>query len=170
SALEYATYLGGSGFDSARGAAIDADGSLITMGQTLSTNFPTRNARQPHLAGQVDAFVAKLDAAGGLVFSTYHGGSMNDLPFYFEGSPLCDVGPTDAPGWAVAVDGRNYIYVAGTTESSDFPTASPLQAEHHGGLRDAFVSKFTPDGSMLVYSTYIGGVGGDSARGLAVDR
>ena len=169
SSLDYSTFLGGSAFDSARGAAVDAQGNLVTMGQTLSDNFPTSNARQPVRFGEVDAFVAKINATGtGLVFSTYHGGSGNDLPFYFQGVSVCGT-PVDAPGWGVAIDAFGFIYVAGTTESTDFPLANAIQAAHRGGLRDAFVSKFWPDGRALVYSTYIGGTGGDSARGLAVD-
>src|SRR4029079_14975838 len=113
--------------------AVDAFGNLVTMGQTLSPNFPTRNARQPHPAGAVDAFVAKLDPSGKkLVFSTYHGGSGNDLPFFSSGVSTCG-GPEDAPGWGVGIDAFGFIYVAGTTESTDFPTVNALQSQHKGG-------------------------------------
>lgn len=169
SSLAYSTFLGGAAFDSARGAALDAQGNLVTMGQTLSDDFPTVNARQPVRFGDVDAFVAKINATGTeLVFSTYHGGSGSDLPFFHQGVSVCGT-PVDAPGWGVAIDAFGFIHVAGTTESTDFPLANALQTEHKGGLRDAFVSKFYPDGRALIYSTYVGGTGGDSARGLAVD-
>jgi hypothetical protein len=169
SSLAYSTFLGGSGFDAARGAALDAQGNVVTMGQTLSEDFPMMNARQPWHFGGVEAFVTKVDATGsGLVFSTFHGGSGNDLPFFHQGVTICGT-PVDAPGWGVAIDAFGFIHVAGTTESTDFPLANALQTEHKGGLRDAFVSKFYPDGRALIYSTYIGGTGGDSARGLAVD-
>jgi hypothetical protein len=164
--LVYSTYLGGSGFESARGMAVDHLGQVALMGQTISPDFPRMSAYQSQFGGAVDAFVAKLDASGTrLVFSTFLGGSGHDLPFHISG---CGV-PGDAPGWGLAVDGRGAVFVAGTTESEDFPTVNAFQTAHGGGLRDGFVSKFSPDGSVLEYSTYVGGSGGDTARGIAVD-
>ena len=168
SELSFSTYLGGSGFDAARGAAVDGFGSIALMGQTDSVDFPTKNARQQHLAGSMDAFVAKLDPSGSaLVFSSYHGGSRNDLPYHIVDCAETDNFP-DSPGWGVAVDAAGFVYVAGTTESTDFPTFKALQPFHRGGRREAFVSKFDPFGT-LVYSTFLGGGSGDSARGIAVD-
>jgi hypothetical protein len=163
-ALLYSTYLGGSGFDSAMGIAVDTAGNTVLMGQTVSADFPTKNPLQLQLGGLIDAYVAKLDPSGSqLVFSTYLGGSDLDLPMHRDCGD-----PGDAPGWDVAVDPMGFIYLAGTTESPDFPTVNALQPTH-GGNRDAFVAKLDPSGSSLVYSTYIGRAEGDSARAIAVD-
>jgi Tol biopolymer transport system component len=152
SALAYATYLGGSSWDEGHGIAVDASGSAYVTGHTISRDFPTARPLQPVLGGGYDAFVAKLTPDGSaLVYSTYLGGSTSD-----EG------------GSGIAVDALGRAYVAGGTPSTDFPTASPLQPVSGGGP-DAFVAKLTPDGSALVYSTYLGGNGSDYSSGIAVD-
>ena len=98
-----------------------------------------------------EAFVTRLNPAGNaLVFSTYLGGDANK------------------DGLGVAVDGSGNVVVTGYTESSDFPAANALQASRNGTM-DAFVTKFTPNGTSLVYSTYLGGASGESSRGVAVD-
>ncbi|HEV3279964.1 MAG TPA: SBBP repeat-containing protein, partial [Terriglobia bacterium] len=85
-----------------------------------------------------------------LVYSTYLGGSGGDV------------------GYGIGVDSLGDAYVAGVTNSTDFPTATPEQGSS-GGNGDAFVSKLNPDGSGLVFSTYLGGSGSDSAAAVAVD-
>jgi hypothetical protein len=85
-----------------------------------------------------------------LVYSTYLGGSGGDQ------------------AWGVAVDSAGNAYIAGFTTSTNFPTASPIQAAN-AGFQDAFVAKINAAGTALVYSTYLGGNGGDQARGLAID-
>jgi hypothetical protein len=147
------TYLGGAGDDVALGLAVDTLGNAFVTGSTTSTNFPlTAGALQPALAGGSDAFVTKLNVAGnGLVFSTYLGGGADDV-----GNAIA-IHPTDGT-----------VYVTGSTESIDFPTLSPLQAQLAGGL-DAFVTKLTATGGALVYSTYLGGAGDDVAQAIVVD-
>ena len=88
-----------------------------------------------------------------LVYSTYLGGSSDD------------------EGTGIAVDSSGNAYVTGVTQSTDFPTAHPLQAVYGGGMvyGDAFVAKLNPAGSALVYSTYLGGSGVDEGTGIAVD-
>ncbi|MGI8586144.1 MAG: SBBP repeat-containing protein [Chloroflexia bacterium] len=75
----------------------------------------------------------------------------------------------DAGG--VALDAAGNIYLAGYTNSSDFPTFNALQPTYHGGpyFGDAFVTKLAPDGRSLIYSTYFGGTGDEAASALAVD-
>src|SRR5262249_4007815 len=86
-----------------------------------------------------------------LVYSTYLGGSASDSVH------------------AIAVDATGHAYVAGETESVDFPTDGAYQPAHGGGSVDAFVTKLAPSGSELVYSTYIGGRGWDVCRAIALD-
>jgi hypothetical protein len=87
-----------------------------------------------------------------LTYATFLGGSAND------------------EGIAIAVDSSGSAYVAGNTNSTDFPTLDPLQSANGNPAKGTvFVTKFTPDGSALVYSTYLGGTGGDSAAGIAID-
>ena len=161
SALVYATYFGGSGQDRAFGLALDASGSVYVVGDTQSGNFPTtNNAFQASNHGQGDAFVFKLGPGGSaLVYSTLLGGSGTDK----------------ATG--IAVDSSGNAYITGSTQSSDFPTVDPLQtilgisgAGSCGTTlcADAFVSKLDPSGTP-VYSTYLGGSGGDFGQAVAVD-
>jgi uncharacterized repeat protein (TIGR01451 family) len=151
SALVYSTYLGGSGFDRASGVAVDAAGSAYVSGVTVSTNFPTVNAVQASNGGSVDAFVTKLNAAGtALVYSTYLGGANGEQAH------------------AIAVDGAGNAFVAGSTSSTNFPTANALQAGYAGAI-DAFATKLNAAGTAFVYSTYLGGSGTDEAFAAAAD-
>ena len=153
SALVYSTYLGGSNYDWGNGIAVDSSGNAYVTGYTYSTDFPTVNplqATKKSVSGGT-AFVAKLNPAGSaLVYSTYLGGRSEDV------------------GGSIAVDSSGNAYVTGNAESTDFPTANPLQATNHGGI-DAFVAKLNAAGSALVYSTYLGGSGYDVGNGIAVD-
>src|ERR1017187_6500325 len=86
-----------------------------------------------------------------LIYSTYLGGSGTDQ------------------GYGIAVDNSGSAYVAGYTTSTDFPTMNPLQPAKAGGDTDAFVAKLSPEGSALIYSTYLGGSRNDYGWGIAVD-
>jgi hypothetical protein len=152
SALIYSTYLGGSSGEAGNGIAVDTAGNAYVMGGTASRNFPTANPLQAAFGGGIsDAFVAKLNAAGSaLIYSTYLGGRSGDNGFHN------------------AVDSAGNAYVTGPTNSTDFPTANPVQTAF-GGRSDAFVAKLNPTGSRLIYSTYLGGRSDDSGNGIAVD-
>jgi Beta-propeller repeat len=142
-ALLYATYLGGSKEDIARGIAATPSGSCIAAGQTISTDFPVFAAFQPTLAGNIESFVAKYDPAGARVYATYLGGTQSET------------------ARAIATDATGAAYVTGGTYSPDFPTRNPIQSLNRG-QRDAFVTKLTPDGSALAYSTFLGGTGAEN--------
>ncbi|HEY2932105.1 MAG TPA: SBBP repeat-containing protein [Acidobacteriota bacterium] len=147
----YSTYLGGSGDDLGLGMALAGNGEVIVTGSTNSLNLPLEKPLRSTNAGGTDVFVSRLNAAGtALIYSTYVGGGGNDR------------------GNAVAVDSSGNAYVTGSTRSTNFPAATPFQAANGGGM-DAFVFKLNPTGSALVYSTYLGGSGGDSGNGITID-
>lgn len=155
----YSTFLGGSagngGGDEGAGVAVDINHFAYVTGTTSSPDFPTTsNAFQRALNGNTNAFVAKFAPAGDIVYSTYLGGSTSDNPF------------------GIAVDGSGNAYIAGSTNSSDFPTKNAFQ-DQLGSLDfpgDAFVTKLNAAGTDLVYSTYLGGSNMDEAWGITVDR
>lgn len=145
--LPFATYLGGSQFDGINGVTTDADGRLIVVGTTISTDFPTQNAAQPELGGAFDAFITIIDPeTGGLGFSTYLGGTRTD---FFE-----DV-RTDADG---------NIYLVGATQSETFPGAAGKTAQTG---QDAVITKVAADGTVL-FSNTIGGDDHEEGRGLTL--
>ncbi|PYT97430.1 MAG: hypothetical protein DMG38_19595 [Acidobacteria bacterium] len=153
-ALVYSTYLGGSYDDAASGMSVDSSGSAYVTGTTDSPDFPTANAVQAHLASTVgpNAFVAKFSPDGSaLVYSTYLGGSSNDH------------------GNAITVDTSGNAYVTGLTQSLDFPTTAGAFQTICGCNSDAFVTKFSADGTRLAYSTYLGGGAEDQGNSVAVD-
>jgi hypothetical protein len=156
-ALAYSTYLGGAANDSGNAVAVDAAGNAFVMGVTSSADFPTYNALQPvYGGGWSDAFVSKIDAGGAAFdYSTYLGGSGPESYSFGIGG--------------IAVDAKDRAYVTGETSSYDFPTYKAFQPVAGGGNSDAFVTKFSADGSHFVYSTFLGGDGGDSGRGIATD-
>jgi hypothetical protein len=179
SALVYATYLGGSAGAQGTGIAIDATGAAYVTGSTTSSDFPiTPGALQATFGGGdcsvsggeflvlvgtlpppipptpcADAFVVKLSADGAaLVYATYLGGRDFD------------------EGKGIAVDAAGTAYVTGSTNSSNFPTAHPLQPTYGGfGGANVFVAKLAPNGSALVYTTYLAGSRGATGTGIAVD-
>ena len=150
----YVTYFGASEDDLAFGIAGDEDGNAWVVGTTASTDLPAVNAFQNVNRGGMDAFVIKLDPAGqALLFSSYLGG------------------PGDDNALDAAVDGDGNLYVTGSTGSPEFPIVNGAQStsgsEDELGT-DAYVAKFTPDGSTLLYSTFFGGSGIELSHSIAV--
>jgi streptogramin lyase len=131
--LVYSTYLGGSRGDDARGIAVDGSGNAYVTGESASTNFPTTaDAFQTSLRGSSNAFVTKLNAAGtGLVYSTYLGGSSQDI------------------GSAIAVDVSGDAYVTGYSSSTNFPTTVGAFQTVNRGI-NAFVAKFRVTAALSV--------------------
>lgn len=176
--LVYSTYLGGTQDDFGTAIAIDSAGDAYVTGGTRSTDFPTTSGAYQNslsgVGGQLiktccglplfdpgDAFVTELDPTGShLIFSTYLGGSGDDVAF------------------AIALDSTNNVYVGGFTLSRNFPTSpGAFQTKFAGSepanefftFGDGFVAKLNSTGSALLYSTYFGGAGDDCVSAIAVD-
>ena len=152
--LVYSTYLGGLNQDYGFAIAVDSKGNAYITGQTTSNDFPTAgSAYQTSFGGNQNAFVTKLKPSGaGLVYSTYLGGTGQDS------------------GRSIAVDAAGYAYVVGSTSSTNFPVLNAAQTNFGGGGSNGFITKLNPAGSALVYSTYLGGSGGDIAGSITLDK
>jgi hypothetical protein len=150
--LAYSTYLGGTDDEGIFGIAFDDERNVYFAGETSSVNFPIKNAIQPQVGGSYDAFVSKFDPTGRkLIYSTYLGGSDYD----------------HAVG--LRLDREGEVYVAGVTNSADFPVKNALQSVF-GGVSDGFVAKLSASGSSLVFSTYLGGSSDDEVNAIALGR
>jgi uncharacterized protein (TIGR03437 family) len=176
--LLYSTFFGGTLDDFGSAVTLDNSGNVYVTGATLSRNFPVLHAYQDAFRGsggeqefpkyQVvpfdagDVFIAKFAAADqSLVFSTYFGGSLDDMPT------------------TIAVDSSGSVYVAGFTLSTDFPTTtgafqrvnrgSNLRENIFWDFGDGFVVKLNPAGTQVVYSTLLGGTGDDFISSIAAD-
>ncbi len=151
--IVYSTYLGGAGDDRATGMAVADDAAVFVIGSTTSATFPTTSTSfQPALAGNRDAFLTHFSLAGNaLLYSTFLGGTGDDEAF------------------GIAIDAPMNAYLTGRTNSADFPTLGPAQALFGGGAYDAFVTRISPSGNSVVYSTYLGGAGDDQGRGIAIN-
>jgi uncharacterized protein (TIGR03437 family) len=199
SALVYATFLGGSGQgafnmgpavfegDAATALAIDSSGNAYVTGYAHSADFPvTAGAFQTtnkaattvgvdSLIPGYNVFVSKINPSGSvLVFSTYLGGSGVTFPYSAQSNEQI----YGDGGNAISVDSAGNVYVAGSAYSADFPvTAGAYQtklraAQPFAKLQigsNAFVAKLNPAGANLVYATFVGGSGSDSANALAID-
>jgi hypothetical protein len=159
--LNYSTYLGGSGDDGAFGIALDSAGDAFVAGLTTSIDFPAgANAGigtnpNPNAGA---SFVAELNPSGTqLLYTSYLVGTTTTG---FDGAT------------SVAVDSTGKVYVTGVTAAAGFPSKNPLPYAANTTSGTCFVTKLDPtvsgNGSLL-FSTYLGGTGGDLANGIAVD-
>jgi hypothetical protein len=160
--LMYSTYLGGGSptslavGDVAEAIAVDKSGDAYVAGYTFSSNFPVTEgafqAEKPASTATPNAFVSELNpVATALVYSTFLGGNASDYAN------------------AIALNASGNAYVTGNTDSSNFPvTTGAFQTTPHGST--AFVTEFNPTGTDQVYSTFLGGSGGDVANAIVVDR
>lgn len=146
--IQQATFIGGSGDDRAFAVAVDPVGGIYVAGWTTSSNFPMQSAWRSTRSGPRDAFLARLAPGGAaLTFSTYIGGSDVERATALT---------ADAGG----------VWVAGETESADFPTVAAYQAAR-GGLQDGFLARFAASGG-IVSSSYLGGNQSDTIRTIAL--
>jgi hypothetical protein len=152
--LSYSSYLGGGGNEIGYGIARGNDGHVYATGETTSANFPTTaTAFDRQLGGSSDAFVVRLDltqpSLSQLRYGTLIGGSSTD--------------------WSrqITVDPAGTAFVAGGTNSSNFPQVDSLQGDQSG--QDAWAARLSVAGTSLLFSTYLGGSGTDEARSIALD-
>jgi hypothetical protein len=162
--LVFSLVVGGSGSDTGRAIAIDPAGNVYVTGYTQSTDFPvTPKAFQSKLnlsplldptIYKQDAFVLKMAPDGTIVYATFLGGTRREF------------------AESIAVDAAGNAYVAGYTDSPDFPTTSGAFQEHIPagtfGQQSGFVAKLDAKGATLVWGTYLSGSGLDMPHAIAV--
>ncbi|HOM99081.1 MAG TPA: SBBP repeat-containing protein [Acidobacteriota bacterium] len=143
--LQFSTYLGGSADDEASCLILDADGKPVVAGITRSGDLRVRAAVQKTLGGARDVFLARLSTDGRSVdYLTYMGGNRDDQPF------------------DLALNEQGHLLVTGSTASDEnFPLVNPLQ-ESRSGSSDAFVLELDPSGDSVLFSSYLGGRGGET--------
>ncbi len=151
--VTWGRFVGGNLPDGSRGVAADSAGNVYLVGNTLSSNYPTTAGVFDTTFGGagLDAVITKISPDGGLVWSTYLGGTAMDVAY------------------GVAVDSAQSVYVVGETVSTDFPVVNAYDATTTGAATDAFVTKISAAGDALLWSTYLGGAAHDSGRAIAVD-
>jgi uncharacterized protein (TIGR03437 family) len=144
--------LGGKQSTTMAAIALDPQGNIVAAGQTSSPDLPTVNPLQSKLTSSSNtAFVAKWSSDGSqLYYATYLGGSVSDA----------------ATG--LALDSAGNAYVAGVTNSPDFPVTSQAFQKKLAGASNAFVAKRSADGSQLIYATFLGG-GSERTGAIGVD-
>ena len=153
SGLVFSTFIGGSDFDSAGGLTLDVDGNIYVAGGTSSLDYPTTAGAYDRTTDGNDAVVTKLSADGSrLIYSTFVGGNGSD-------------GAAD-----VIVDAAGNAWIAGGTQSPDFPTTPGTAfATTLNGVGDAFLAELNAAGSSLLFGTFFGGNSSDGASDLAFD-
>ncbi len=166
SSLIYSTYLGG--IEGSMGCeeyedeiayslAVDNEGCAYITGGTICSDFPiTPGAISKRHNGNFDVFVTKLNSDGSrLLYSSFLGGESEDI------------------GRSIALDEEKNIYIVGSTDSWNFPTTKGAFQENRKRTiygASGFITKISPDGSKLIYSTFLGGSDINLCISLALDK
>ena len=151
--LTYGSYFGGSSGDAFQDLTLAENGDVVMVGGTTSTDYPTTSSAYCSTYSQGwDTIVTRYSpSSNSIVFSTYIGGTIDDIPF------------------ATDTDDSGNVYVTGGTNSTDWPTTNNAYCQTHNGDWDIFIFKLTSDGSRLLYSTLIGGSDSDYPFQIEVD-
>lgn len=162
--LKFSTYLGpgGSAGAGVKGIAVDSSGKVYVTGSTTDATFHVTSGAYQAACGSCaggifDAFVTVINpTTNAYVYSTFLGGAGTDI------------------GYGIAVDSTGDAYVTGSTTTATstlgFPASAGAAQTVYGTNTDAFITKLNPTGTAILYSTYLGGTGLDSASGIAVDK
>jgi len=152
----WSTLVGGTGRDRGSDVAVGADGSVYCAGNTFADDFPTTPGAYDTTVGPwtgENIVVFRLDPEGAsLEFATYLESRNYDYRAY------------------IYVDDEGFVYVAGQVGGPGFPVTEGAFDTSFNGVCDCFVTKLTPDGSDLVFSTYVGGNEYDRVYDLFVDE
>jgi hypothetical protein len=151
--LIYSTFVGGTDTDGSTSIAIDLNGNVYVVGITHSSDFPnTTGAHDNTFNGVRDVFVLKLNSLGtSLKYSTFIGGNNVDSSY------------------GITIDSNDTVYIAGETQSIDFPNTTGAYDNTHNGKPDAFILILNPIGSSILYSTFFGGSNADGSGYIAID-
>ncbi len=154
SILQSSTFVGGSADDYGCGIAIDSNNDVYITGETASTDFPTTaDAYNTVNHGAEDVFVTKLsEDLASLIFSTYIGGLEDEM------------------GNSIVINDNNEIFVTGYTLSTNFPISVGAYDKTHNGVRDVFVLALSANGSIILFSSFIGGTSEDIAYSIKIDH
>jgi len=155
----YSSLVGGSGQETGIGIAADTLGNAYITGRTSSQDYPTVAAIQPvYGGGDSDAFISKVLPDGkALAYSTFLGGGAVE-------------NASDKSG--ISIDAAGNVYIAGDTQSTDFPTVNALRTTKNGpaSSSDGFAAKLNPAGTNFIYATYLGGADDDFALAVGADQ
>jgi hypothetical protein len=156
--ISYSSFIGSNLDESATDVTVDKLGNAYILGITRSMTFPKGDRTFSSRSGvydprKYDIFIVKMNSSGtSLLYSAVIGGSENE------------------ESKRIAIDRDGNAYVTGWTYSSDFPTTlGSIQPGFGSGLTDAFVTKLSPSGTALAFSSFLGGEGDDFGNGIAVD-
>ncbi|MEA3308616.1 MAG: SBBP repeat-containing protein [Chloroflexota bacterium] len=152
--LQWATYLGGKGFEEANAITVDQIGRIYVGGEVYSDDFPLINpwSSNTYGEGDEDGFIAIFNPEGQLIYSTYISAPQRDQIF------------------ALTVDQNGYVYAAGMTSSSDFPVQNAVQPHYGGGWEDGLVLKLDPWNNKMHFATFLGGQNRDACWGIDYDQ
>jgi len=169
----FSTYIGGMGDEYPHSIYVDPSGNPVILGRTTSSDFPVVNNNRLGPLGKTDIFVSKLSADGKALIGSVLVGGTGDDGVNIDAS-LSPPGPKsllynygDNARSEVILDNSNNVYIASSSQSSNFPLKN--QSQSYGGLQDGVFMKFSPDLSNLFFSTYLGGSEDDAAFVLALN-
>ena len=149
--IVFSTYLGTAGNDHGRRVGFDSLGNLLVAGMSGTGTLGTDGVYQEdHGGGNADAFLAKYNITGALEYFTFLGGEESEW------------------GVDLSIDSNDNVVVTGFTASDDFPTSDSYQDER-AGYADMFITKFTPNGQSVVFSTLLGGSSPDYGNAITID-
>jgi len=155
SSLLYSTYIGGTYEDEGQDIVLDSENNAYLTGHTVSRDYPKTPGAYDNTYYEyfMDIFVTKLNPGGSsLVYSAFIGTDRDDYAYDIE------------------LDSKNSAYITGYVEFIGYPTTMGAYDTSHNGYADVFITKFSADGSSLIYSTFIGGSSKDTGYDLDIDK